>query len=92
MDPFSTVLFVRSLLEVSLSSSGYTVSDDWMTINNELERVWKKAVMVKVLCWHLPGATDESHEKPSEYKVRTLPLCSVNFVGLIFSWSTSVIV
>lgn len=62
------------------------MSDDWTTVDNELERVWKEAVMT------MPGATDESHEKPSEYKARTLPLYSVNFVGLMFSWSTSVIV
>jgi hypothetical protein len=34
---------------------------------NELERIWKEAVMVqfKVLSWHLPGGIEETHEKKS---------------------------
>jgi hypothetical protein len=36
--------------------------------------------MTKVLLRNLPGATDESQERPPEYKARTLPLSSVNFV------------
>jgi hypothetical protein len=34
-------------------------------VNDELERIWKEAVVakVKVLSQHLPGGTEESHEK-----------------------------
>jgi hypothetical protein len=37
-----------------------------MTVNNELERMWKEAVMAKfkVLSQHLPGRTEENHKKP----------------------------
>jgi hypothetical protein len=33
-------------------------------VNNELERMWKKAVMAsfKVLSWYLPGRTEENHQ------------------------------
>jgi hypothetical protein len=34
-------------------------------MNNQLERIWKEAVMVlfKVLSWHLPGGNTENHTK-----------------------------
>jgi hypothetical protein len=34
-------------------------------LNNELERMWKEAVVAKceVLSQHLPGVTDENHGK-----------------------------
>jgi hypothetical protein len=34
-------------------------------MNDELERIWKEAAVakVKVLSQHLPGGTEESHEK-----------------------------
>jgi hypothetical protein len=36
-----------------------------MTVNNELERMWKEVGMTefKVLFWHLPGQTEKNHEK-----------------------------
>jgi hypothetical protein len=35
-----------------------------MTDENQLERIWKKAVgLIKVLSQHLPGGTEESNEK-----------------------------
>jgi hypothetical protein len=35
-------------------------------VNDELEGMWKEAVMAsfKVLFCHLPGRTEENHEKP----------------------------
>jgi hypothetical protein len=35
-------------------------------MNNELETMWKEAVMAafKVISWHLPRGTEENHEKP----------------------------
>jgi hypothetical protein len=35
-------------------------------MNNELERMWKEKVMAcfEILSWHLPGGTEETHEKP----------------------------
>jgi hypothetical protein len=37
----------------------------WL-MSNELERVWKEAVMArfKILSQHLPGETEENQEKP----------------------------
>jgi hypothetical protein len=37
-------------------------------MNNELERIWKEVVMVefKVLSQHVPGGTEEDHEKPQD--------------------------
>jgi hypothetical protein len=34
-------------------------------MNNELERIWKEAAIIKfeILPRHLPGGTEESHEK-----------------------------
>jgi hypothetical protein len=39
-------------------------------MNNELERICKEAVeaQFKILSWHLPGGTEESHEKPQSGK------------------------
>jgi hypothetical protein len=36
-------------------------------INNELERMWKEAIVAKfkVLSRHLPGGTEENHKKQS---------------------------
>jgi hypothetical protein len=36
-----------------------------MTVNNELERMWKEVVMAqfKVLSCHLPGQTKENYKK-----------------------------
>jgi hypothetical protein len=35
-------------------------------INNELQTVWKEAILTeyKMLLHHLPGGTEEKHEKP----------------------------
>jgi hypothetical protein len=35
-------------------------------VNDELERMWKEAVVAlfKVLSRHLPGGSEENHEKP----------------------------
>lgn len=37
-----------------------------MTVNNELERMWKELVIssLKVLSWHFPGGTKENYKKP----------------------------
>jgi hypothetical protein len=64
-----------------------------MTMNNELERMWKEVVVLyKILCQNLPVKTDENHEKLgidpgqdlnqtlSRYKSETVllePACSV---------------
>jgi hypothetical protein len=54
-----------SLLNDTASNSGYIMLNDWMTVNNELERIEKEAFMAqcKVLCCHLPGGTEKRHEK-----------------------------
>jgi hypothetical protein len=35
-----------SLLNGTVSNSGYTASDDWVVVNNELEMTWKETSMV----------------------------------------------
>jgi hypothetical protein len=37
-----------------------------MIMNNNLERIWKEAVLAqfKVLSRHLPGSTEENHKEP----------------------------
>ena len=34
-------------------------------LSNDFEKIWKEAVLEKfeVLCWHLPGETEEDNEK-----------------------------
>jgi hypothetical protein len=44
-----------------------------MTVSNELERMWKEAVVVKVLSQHLPGGTEENHEKPQYEELVSRP-------------------
>jgi hypothetical protein len=43
-------------------------SNDWMIINYELEKMLKEVVTGKftVLSWHLPGGTEEKHNKPPD--------------------------
>jgi len=38
-------------------------------VNNELERLWKEAVMVqfKVVFWHVPLGNEENHSLCSQY-------------------------
>jgi hypothetical protein len=47
--------FIRSTPNDYFSSSEYIVSNDWMIVNNELERIWKEAVVgyCKVLSRYL---------------------------------------
>jgi hypothetical protein len=57
-----------SLFSCVFSVSGYVVSNKRMIVNNELERMWKEAVMAsfKVLSKHLPGGPEEKHEHLSQ--------------------------
>jgi hypothetical protein len=59
-------LFIYSLFNDAFIISDYIASNERMIVNNELESMWKEAVMAqfKVLSRHLPGGTDEIHEKP----------------------------
>jgi hypothetical protein len=43
------------------------VQDIGQIKENELERIWKEAVMAcfKLLSWHMPGGTTENHETTS---------------------------
>jgi ATP sulfurylase len=44
----------------------YVASYTWMTVNNELEIMWKEAVIAaycKVLAQHLPTRTKENHKQ-----------------------------
>jgi hypothetical protein len=38
-------LFIYSLFNDAFSSSDYTASSEKMIVNNELERIWKEAVV-----------------------------------------------
>jgi hypothetical protein len=41
------------------------VPDEWMIVNNKLERIWKEAVIayVKVLSQHFAGVTEDENDK-----------------------------
>jgi hypothetical protein len=46
-DSFGTYyLFICSLYNGSVSNSDYAAFSDWMIVNNELERMWNKMLMV----------------------------------------------
>lgn len=51
-------LFVCTMLSVN---SDCIASDDWMVVNSELARIWKKALVAKfeVLFWNLSGWSEE---------------------------------
>jgi hypothetical protein len=61
---YKIYLFVCGLFNNAVSSSDYIASNNMMV--NELERIWKEAVMVyfKLLSWHLRGGTEENNENP----------------------------
>jgi hypothetical protein len=48
-------------------------------MNNELERVWKEAIVTyfKILPRHLTGGTEENHGKPQSQDIRS-PDCDLN--------------
>jgi hypothetical protein len=56
---------VHLLFNGAVSNSDNMASNEWMTVNNELERMWKEEVFsyLKVLYRHLPGGTDENRGK-----------------------------
>jgi hypothetical protein len=43
----------------------YIISNDWIILNNEFGRMWKKPLVAEfnVLSLHLFGRTEEKHEK-----------------------------
>jgi hypothetical protein len=43
--PVGTCLFIYSLFNDSFSISYYIASNEMMIVNNELERMWKEAVV-----------------------------------------------
>jgi hypothetical protein len=49
-----------------VSNSKYVVANDWMTESNEVEGMWKEAVITRymVLVWHLLKGTEEDKQKP----------------------------
>jgi hypothetical protein len=58
-------LFVGTLFNDAVSNSDHKVSNCWVIVNNELERMWKEAAPAyfKVFRWHFPGGTEENQEK-----------------------------
>jgi hypothetical protein len=44
------------------------MSNERMIVNDELEKIWKEAVMTKfkVLSWYLPGGSEENHKNLSQ--------------------------
>jgi hypothetical protein len=48
----------------------YTVSNVYMILNNESEKMWKEAVVAyfKLLHWHFRGNNEENHENLSQYR------------------------
>lgn len=50
-----------------LSLHHIIVSNDWMMVNNELEKICTAVLMAyfKVLYWHLPGQTEENLNQDS---------------------------
>jgi hypothetical protein len=62
-------MMCRDSLRTSIVSvlTDYIVSNNWMIMNNELEGVWKEAVIAQfeALSLYLPEATEERREKTS---------------------------
>jgi hypothetical protein len=60
------ILFIYGLFYDAVRSSDSTEFSG--RIINELERMWKEAVMayLKTLSWHSPAETEENHEKPQD--------------------------
>jgi hypothetical protein len=61
-------LFICSLFNNACSSSDYIASNERMIVNYELEMTLKEAAVASfnVLSLHLPGGTEENHEKPQD--------------------------
>jgi hypothetical protein len=51
---------ISSLVNDAATNSEHEALNDWMTVNNELKRMWKKEIIVsfKALSWYLPGRTE----------------------------------
>jgi hypothetical protein len=66
--PYFISYFTYGLLNDNVSNSGNIASNESMTSNNKLEKMWKESIMVqfKVLTRHSPRGTEEYHEEPSK--------------------------
>jgi hypothetical protein len=58
------------LLKGTVSNSGYISLYDYVTVNNEMERMWMEVVIAwfRITSWHLPEGTKESTKKISVRK------------------------
>jgi hypothetical protein len=60
-------LLIYGLFNDNVSSTAYIVAMIWIwwLMNDELKRIWKEEVVVlfKVISRHLPGGTENNHEK-----------------------------
>ena len=60
----SVLMYVDISVNDALSNKHYTVSNDWLKLNNELERMRKEAAMAKFtkLRRYLPENNEKNHE------------------------------
>ena len=67
--PMLFVVCTSVIYLLMLSVTKTLVLNDLFTANNELERIWKEAVMVqfKVVFWHVPVGTGENLSLCSQY-------------------------
>jgi len=67
--PMLFVLCTSVIYLLMLSVTKTAVLDDLFTVNNELERIWREAVMAqfKVVFWHVPLGTGENLSLCSQY-------------------------
>jgi hypothetical protein len=61
------VIYLFLVYLTTLSVSEYMASNERLIVNNELEMMWKEAVVAffKLLSWNLPGGTEVNHENLS---------------------------
>jgi hypothetical protein len=61
----SIIVHSFQFINDAVSNSAYRVSNEWMTVNNATERMWKGAVKayVVVLTWYSPDGTYKNNDK-----------------------------
>lgn len=70
-------LFICSLLNDSVSNLDYTASNNWLTVNNELQTLKNKTVMTlfEILSWPVSEGNEENHKYI--YRYRILRACTL---------------
>jgi hypothetical protein len=68
----SNYLFMCSIFNDAVSNSGYIAFNEWLLVNDEMEWMWKEAIVAYFMIQfqHLAGDTEGKSRKSSVFRPR----------------------